>query len=193
MAEDYDIEVAELEAIARRDREAFSRWFARCEIPLKRSLRSFAQTADVEAIVQETAIKLWQDPSKIRPDGGSGFLLRWARVVARNAARNAAKRPANRLDHHASMPPDDEIVAHVLPMSDLFLRTRIQQCLERLPIRQQRGFRARLDNGGSRKDRELAESIDMSFDVFRQTITRGRKALIKCLRSFNIDVMEYVR
>ena len=92
MAEDYDVEVAELQAIADGDKEAFCRWFARCEIPLKRSLRSFAQAVDVEAVVQETGLKLWKDPSRITPDGRTGFLLRWGITVARNEARNHVKR-----------------------------------------------------------------------------------------------------
>jgi len=189
VAEDYDAEVAELHAIAARDLEAFSRWFARCEIPLKTSLRSFQPFVDVEAVVQDTAIKVWQHTSRIRPDGRSGFLLRWARTVALNAARNAARRHGR----HGPMPDHEDIADDVRPMPDVFLRTRVQRCLERLPASQQLAFRARLDDRGSRTDRELAASIGMSFDAFRQTMTRGRKALVACLSSFKIDVMEYVR
>ena len=56
MAEEYEIEAAELDAIARRDPDPFTRWFARCEIPLKRSIRNFAEVVDVEAVVQDMAI-----------------------------------------------------------------------------------------------------------------------------------------
>lgn len=189
MPDDYDVEVAELQAIAERDLEAFSRWFARCEIHLRTSLRSFEQFVDVEAVVQDTVIKVWEDPLRIRPDGRPGFLLRWARTVALNAARNAARRQG----HHAAMPADDDVAGDVRPMSDVFLRTRVQECFGRLPVPQQRAFRARVADAGSRTDRQLAASIDMSFDAFRQTLTRGRRALVACLRSFNIDVMEYIR
>lgn len=189
MAEDYDAEVAELHAIVQRDLDAFSRWFARCEIPLKVSLRSFKPFVDAEAVVQDTVIKVWEDPSRIRPDGRPGFLLRWARTVALNAARNAARRQGR----HAAMPEGDHVAGDVQPMSDVFLRTRVQQCFERLPAPQRQAFRARVADGGSRTDRELAASIEMSFDAFRQTLTRGRRALVACLRSFNIDVMEYIR
>ena len=189
VAEEYDAEVAELHAIATRDLEVFSGWFARCEIPLKTSLRSFQSFVDVEAVVQDTAIKVWLEASRIRPDGRSGFLLRWARTVALNAARNAARRHGRQ----ASMPDREEIAGDVRPMSDVFLRTRVQRCLERLAVPQQLAFRARLDDRGSRTDRELAASIGMSFDAFRQSMTRGRKALVACLRSFRIDVMEYVQ
>lgn len=190
---DYDLEVAEFQAIAGGDVDAFARWLARCEIPLKRALRSFAQVVDVEAVVQETAIKVWEDPSRITPDGRSGFLFRWACTVALNAARNSATRHGNRPDHHAPMPSDDVFEGHERRLPDIFLRVRIQSCLELLQDPQQRAFRARLADSGNRSDRELAASIGMTFDAFRQTLTRGRRSLVKCLQSFNIDVMEYLR
>ncbi len=190
MAEDYDVEVAELQAIADGDKEAFCRWFARCEIPLKRSLRSFAQAVDVEAVVQETGLKLWKDPSRITPDGRTGFLLRWGITVARNEARNYVKRTGRQV----ALEEHPEVAGATVNMAgDPILRARIRQCLEHLQTHQQRAFQARLDDGGKRADRDLAASIGMSFDVFRQNMTRGRKALVKCLSSFNIDVMEYLR
>ena len=193
MAEDYDVEVAELHAIGRRDRDTFSRWFARCEIPLKQSLRSFAQVVDVEALVQDTAFKVWEHASRITPDGRTGFLLRWARTVALNAARNIARRPGHRPEHQVPLEDHPEAGAAVIMAGDPILRARIRQCLERLQTHQQRAFRARFDDSGQRTDRDLATSVGMSFDVFRQNMTRGRKALVKCLSSFKIDVMEYVR
>jgi RNA polymerase sigma factor (sigma-70 family) len=190
VAEDYDVEVAELQAITQGDQGAFSRWFARCEIPLKRSLRSFAPAVDVEAVVQETAMKLWNGASRIAPDGRPGFLLRWGLTVARNEARNRAKRSAR----HVALEDHPEVAGATVNMAgDPILRARIRHCLERLQTHQQRAFRARLDDGGKHADRDLAALVGMSFDSFRQNLARGRKKLVTCLSSFKIDVMEYLR
>ena len=193
MPADYDLEVDELRAIAARDQTAFTRWFARCEIPLKRSLHSFAELVDVESIAQDTAFKVWQDASRITPDGRPGFLLRWSKTVALNDARNKVRSSGHRRDHRVPLPNEDAPEAGTTSPIDPFFRERIARCFERLQANQQRTFRARLDDGGVRADRDLATSIGMSFDAFRQNLARGRKALVACLGSFNIDVMEYLR
>jgi DNA-directed RNA polymerase specialized sigma24 family protein len=189
VADDYDVDLSEHSAIIARDRDVFSRWFARSELSLKRSLRSFAEVADVEAIVQDTAVKIWQGASRILPDGRPGFLLRWARTVAVNAARNAARQSGR----HVSLPPDLPAVDRPGAGSDPLLRERVRRCLERLLPGQRRAFEARISDGGSRNDRELASSSGMSFDAFRQHLARGRKALVGCLGSYGIDVLEYLR
>ena len=137
--------------------------------------------------MQETGLKLWKDPSRITPDGRTGFLLRWGITVARNEARNHVKRTGRQV----ALEEHPEVAGATVNMAgDPILRARIRQCLEHLQTHQQRAFQARLDDGGRRADRDLAASIGMSFDVFRQNMTRGRKALVKCLSSFNIDVRD---
>ena len=194
MPTDYELEVDELRAIAARDVAAFTRWFARCEIPLKGSLRSFAELVDVESVAQDAAFKVWQDAARIRPDGRSGFLLRWTKTVALNAARNRIRRSGQRLDHRMPLPEDDGPKSGRAPSPrDPFFLERVKRCFDQLNPHQLRAFRARLDDGGVRADRELAASIGMGFDAFRQNLTRGRKALVECLASFNIAVTEYLR
>jgi RNA polymerase sigma factor (sigma-70 family) len=191
---DYELEVDELQAIVRRDQEAFKRWLKKWEIPLKLSLRSFAELVDVEAVVQDTAIKVWQEAPRITPDGRPTFLLRWARTVALNSARNILRRTEHRADHREQLPSDDELLEVASSQApDPFLQERVRQCLERLQSNQQRAFRARIDDDGAHKDRELAAAIGMGFDAFRQNLARGRKALVGCLASFGIDVKEYLR
>lgn len=196
MPTDYELEVDELQAIVRRDQEAFKRWLKRCESPLKRSLGTFAELVDIEAVVQDTAIKVWQEAPRITPDGRPAFLLRWSRTVAINSARNILRRTEHRADHRDPLPSDDELQElEVAPFQapDPFLEKRVRQCLDRLQPNQQRSFRTRIDDDGAHKDRELAESIGMGFDAFRQNLARGRKALVACLASFRIDVMEYLK
>jgi DNA-directed RNA polymerase specialized sigma24 family protein len=190
---DYDIEVDELGAIAGRDDEAFKRWFIRCESPLRRSLRSFAELVDVEPVVQDAAFKVWQNASKITPDGRPGFLLRWSKTVALNDARSKLRRSGDRPGQRVPLTDEDAFGSTSPTPRDPFLLERIKRCLERLQSHQQRAFLARVSDSGARHDRELATSIDMGFDAFRQNLTRGRKALLKCLASFKIDVAEYLR
>jgi RNA polymerase sigma factor (sigma-70 family) len=185
VADDYDDEVAELQAIAGRDEEAFTRWFARHEIALKRSLRSFAAIADIEAIAQDTAIRVWTHASGITPDGRPGFLVRWAATVARNAARTEARRAGRALPHEA--PP----AAPGMP--DPALKLRIQECRRRLPPTLRLVIDKILEDEGRHSYRELAAALDITFDAIRQNLTRARRALEKCLESRGIDVRGYLR
>jgi DNA-directed RNA polymerase specialized sigma24 family protein len=191
VADNYESEVAELQAIAQGNQEAqdaFNRWFGRCEIRLKRSLRDFASVVDVEAVVQDTALLVWERAATISPERPPGFLFRWAVTVAKNKARNNAKRAGRQLPLDGESQPADSS-----PLGDPLLRSQILKCRERLSPHQQRVVTARCEDGGTREDRGLAASIDMSFEAFRQNLARARKALVKCLRSFNIDVMEHLR
>lgn len=189
MADDYDVEVAELTAIARGDREAFCRCFARCEIALKRALRGFAQVVDVEAIVQDTGIRLSEHASRIEPRRPAGFVLRWALAVALNAARTQARRAGRLvpLDVHP-----DALRSVVSLTSDPFLRARIRQCREGLPANPRRVLARRLADAGQHSDRELAGEMGMTFDAFRQNLARARRALEHCLRESGVDVRKYL-
>jgi RNA polymerase sigma factor (sigma-70 family) len=208
VADEYAIEVAEWEAIARRDPDAFGRWFARHDIPLKRSLRTFSRDVDVEAIVQDTAIRVWERASTIVPDGRPAFLMRWATTVAKNNARNEVKRAT------CSTPPgshgdnDPPRVRRQLPLaegdhhldttfavvgSDPWLRARILRCLEELSPILRRAIDAVLAEGGQRPYREVAAARGMSHDSLRQNLKRARNALEQCLGLSGIALREYLR
>jgi RNA polymerase sigma factor (sigma-70 family) len=201
--DDYELEVAEWQRIVARHADDFTRWFARCDILLKQTLRSFADTIDVEAVVQETALKVWQHAAAITPDGRTAFLFRWARTVALNAARTGARRathPAagyrrddgrsnHRTDRHDETKDHDDRDRRIDP----YLQDRIKRCVERLPPDQRRVLKARIDDEGRRADRDLAEALGITFDSIRQNLSRARKSLEKCLGSFSIDIREYLR
>ena len=193
MPTEYDLEVDELKAIAARDQTAFTRWFARCEIPLKRSLQSFVELVDIECVVQDAGFKAWQNASRIVPDGRPGFLLRWTKTVALNDARTKIRRAGHRLDKLREAFRDDEFEYVKPSRRDPFLLKHVRDCLQGLNPLQRQAFRARAEDKGSRPDRELAAEIGMGFDAFRQNLARGRKALVQCLASSGIAVMEYLR
>jgi DNA-directed RNA polymerase specialized sigma24 family protein len=191
VAIDYDLEVAEWQAIVRRDEDAFKRWLERTHIHLRLSLRSFATAVDVEVVVQETAIRVWERASTIVPDGSPAFLTRWAATVARNNARNAVKRAQREVPlHQAADRPETQIGRAGV---DPFLRTRLHGCRERLPDALRRVIDMILADGGQRSARECATAGRMSYDAFRQNLARGRRALENCLREHGIEIREYLR
>src|SRR5205085_3994481 len=123
MPTDYEIEVDELRAIASRDAAAFTRWFARCEIPLKRSLGTFAGLVDVESVAQDAAFKVWENAAHITPDGRPGFLLRWGKTVALNEARSKIRRSDHRPDHWELL-TGEEVDKRISPQPDSFFLER---------------------------------------------------------------------
>ena len=195
MADDYEVEVGQLQAIVRRDQDAFGRWVTQHEIPLRLALRRFAELVDVEVIVQETAIVVWERAATIRPDGRRGFLWRWAVTVALNKARNEARRTARLAHDVTSTELENELAdpdsARTQP--DQMFIARLNRCRSQLPETLGRALDVRIEDNGQRSDRELATSIGVSFDAFRQSLARGRKALKQCLSSFGIDLTEYAR
>src|SRR5437867_4005885 len=72
---------------------AFAEWMSIVEIPLRLSLRRFARVVDVEAILQETLVRMWlvaRDPRRILQ--GASASLRFAYRVARNVVREEVRR-----------------------------------------------------------------------------------------------------
>ena len=81
-----------LPAIAQGDADAFGRWLAGAEALLRASLRRFAAQVDVEAVLQEALLRVWQVAPKVTLDGRPDALLRLAFRVARNLAVDEARR-----------------------------------------------------------------------------------------------------
>jgi DNA-directed RNA polymerase specialized sigma24 family protein len=190
VAGETDREVAEWQAIVGRDEEAFKRWLERTHIGLRVSLRSFAAVVDVEVVVQETAILVWERASTILPDGRPAFLMRWATTVARNKALNAVTRTQRdaRVREHADRSEQVD-----RSPADPLLRARIRECRGRLPGALRRVIDAVLADRGLRSPRESAAAHRMSYDAFRQNLARGRRALADCLREHGIEIREYLR
>ena len=192
--DDYDIEVRQFVAIARRDQDVFGHWLKQHEIPLRLALRRFADLVDVEVVVQETAIVVWERAATIVPDGRRGFLWRWAVTVALNKARNEARRSA-RIGPNVTSQIEEKLLdpTSVRPRPDQMFIARLNRCRAQLPDTLGRALAVRIEDNGQRSDRELAASIGVSFDAFRQSLARGRKALRQCLSTFGIDLTEYAR
>ena len=191
MANEYELEVAEWQAIVRRDEDVFKRWLERTQIHLRLSLRSFATVVDVEVVVQETAILAWERTSKIVPDGRPAFLVRWAATVAKNKALNEVKRAQREVPLHESPDQPDPQIERTA--ADPFLRARLHGCRERLPAALRRVIDLILADGGHRSARECAAANGTSYDAFRQNLARGRRALEACLRQYGIEIRKYLQ
>jgi DNA-directed RNA polymerase specialized sigma24 family protein len=171
------------------DREAFAGWMGSVELPLRLALRHFARAVDVEAVVQETLLRMWllsQDAR--RPLTGENASLRFAIGLARNLARAEARR----LGQELLLPPEEwpEPSAEPEPPSDPGLRKAISECLTRLAAKPSQAFQARMRRGGLFSDSELAAQVGMTLNTFLQNIVRARKQVASCLARKGIPLQE---
>ena len=175
-----------LPAIAAGDPDAFARWLAGAEEPLRRSLRRFAASVDTEAILQECLLRTWQVAPRVSPDGRPNALLRMAHRIARNAAIDAVRRRRDQGVDPAWLEEGLGAVEPALP--DPVLRKAIAQCREELPPTPASAWSARMDTKGARHDRELAERCGMTLNTFLKNIGRARRLLRECLEHKGITL-----
>ena len=181
-----------LPAIGAGDATAFARWLAGAEDRLRGSLRSFAARIDVEAVLQEALVRVWQVAPRVIPDGRPHPLLRLAIRIARNLAVSDLRR--QRLE-----PVDSEALERLAADTETFipapdrwrdpmLRRAIEECRERLPARPAQALDARLQSAGAEPDARVAERLGMRTNTFLQNVTRARRFLTDCLRKRGIDL-----
>ncbi|MBL8755956.1 MAG: hypothetical protein JNK15_21855 [Planctomycetes bacterium] len=181
---DSDVELA---AIAAGDGDAFARWLARCELPLRRGLRRFATMVDTEAVLQEALLRVWQVAPRCRGDGRPDGLLRLAARMARNLALDEAKR--HRLASTALHDGGElEPVVEPANVPDSAVRTAFARCRDKLPAQPRAAIDVRLAEDGAHDDHTLAERLAMRPNTFLQNIARARKLLADCLRRAGIDL-----
>jgi RNA polymerase sigma factor (sigma-70 family) len=176
-----------LPAIAAGEVEAFARFLAGAEQPLRRALASFAAEVDVEAVVQETLLRVWQVAPRFAPDGRPQSLLRFAHRCARNLCISELRRR-----HAAKGQPLDEgaELAGAIspePPPDPLLRRAMHECRQRLPAKPEQALAARLESEGDVPDGTLATRLGMTLNTFLQNFTRARKLLAECLRKRGVE------
>src|SRR3954454_19864824 len=81
-----------LPAVLAGDTRAFGQWMARAEGPMRDSLRSFVTVIDVESILQESLLRVWQVAPRFVADGRPNGLLRLGLRIARNLAISEVRR-----------------------------------------------------------------------------------------------------
>lgn len=172
-----------LAGIRARDPVAFGDWAAAAEAPLRRSLRSFAAAVDVEAVLQETLLRVWLVADRVAPDGRPNSLLRFALRVGRNAALDEVRRRRVLPDEA----PEPEPVEPALP--DPALRARLERCRGELKGPPRAAFEARL-LGGAASDAFLAQQLSMQTNTFLKNVGRARALLEECLRRAGVVLAE---
>lgn len=182
-AADTDLELV---AIAAGDADAFARWLATAEEPLRRSLRGFAAAVDTEAVLQEALLRAWQVAPRCTPDGRPHGLLRLCARIAHNLAVSAARRYRLAPVPASDAIPDVALEPAALP--DEAVRSAVAACREKLPNQPARALAARLDDQGANSDHQLAATLGMRTNTFLQNITRARALLAECLRRAGIDL-----
>jgi RNA polymerase sigma-70 factor (ECF subfamily) len=187
MTADLDVH---LSAIARGDVQAFGRWMAGAEPTVRLSLRSFASVIDVEAVLQESLLRVWQVAGRFERDGKPNGLLRLGIRIARNLAVSEVRRT-----RAAPTEPDDlELALGVEPDEpDPMLRQAIGDCRDKLPPKPRQALDARLANAGGSDDADIAESLGMKLNTFLQNFTRARQLLADCLRRKGVDIAQELR
>ncbi len=187
MTSDLDVY---LSAIAAGDTRAFGAWMASVEASVRDSLRSFATVVDVEAVLQEALLRVWQVAPRFEPDGKPNGLLRLGVRIARNLAisevRRTKAKPVAETDLESALAEADMAPSAPDPM----LRQAIALCRDKLPPRPRQALDTRLASGGGLDDADLAESIGMRLNTFLQNFTRARQLLADCLRKRGIHVEE---
>ena len=167
-----------LARIVMGDTAAFASWLALCESPVRASIGSFARVVDVEVVVQEALLRVWQVAPRFVQDGAPNGLLRLAVRIARNLAVSEVRRT------RATSVEDVEIAVEPVP-PDPLLRAAIIDCRDKLPSRPRQALDARLAGGA---DDELAETLGMKLNTFLQNFTRARQLLADCLGKKGISV-----
>ncbi|MFI5325498.1 MAG: RNA polymerase sigma factor [Candidatus Rokuibacteriota bacterium] len=172
--------------------EAFGWWMAGAEARLRDSLRSFASRVDVEGVVQEALLRVWQIAPRFVADGRENGLLRLAIRVARNLAISELRRyrvepmEIDALEREAQA--YDPMGSEAPRARDPLLARRIDDCLGRLPRQPGRAIGARLEAHGLESDEALASGLGMRKNTFLQNVTRARKLVADCLARHGIDL-----
>ena len=180
MTHGLDLDV-HLTAIIDGDTGAFGRWMAGAEPRVRDSLRSFAPVIDVEAVVQETLLRIWQVAPRFTADGRPNGLVRLAIRVGRNLAISEVRRtratPVRGDDLEAAVSAGEAPCATPDPM----LRQAIAECRDKLPGKPRQALDARLASAGAQDDGDLASALHMTLNTFLQNFTRARQLIADCL------------
>ncbi|MBX3187973.1 MAG: RNA polymerase sigma factor [Labilithrix sp.] len=179
-----------LPAILTGDTRAFGRWMAGAEGAIRDSLRSFAAVIDVEAVLQEALLRVWQVAPRFVADGRPNGLLRLGIRIARNLAISEVRRTKAR-------PAPEEDLERALAMAesspaepDPILRETIARCQQDLPDKPRQALDARLAFEGTKGDDDLAAMLGMRLNTFLQNFTRARRMLAECLKRHGVSIEE---
>jgi DNA-directed RNA polymerase specialized sigma24 family protein len=182
---------SELAAIVAGDPDAFGRWVAGAEAPLRASLRSLAAHVDCEAVLQEALLRVWQVAPRCHTDERPNALLRLGTRIAHNLAIDELRRARTTATEigalEAALARDEGLEPRA---PDPLLRRAIEECRRALPEKPAVALSARLESAGAEPDQLLAERVHMKLNTFLQNVGRARKLLAACLQKRGVDLGE---
>ena len=171
------------------DTESFGRWMGRVERPIRMSLARFARAVDVEAIVQETLLRMWVLATRhLRELEGENASLRFAIGLARNLARSETRR----MGRVQFLPPEElpDVPLDPPPAPDPGLAAAIRDCIGRLTAKLREVLESRIARGALEPDRELAAALGMKLNTFLQNVVRARQQMRSCLEGKGVPLGE---
>ncbi|MEZ4470511.1 MAG: sigma factor [bacterium] len=175
-----------LVGLAAGDTDAFATYLAGAEDRLRASLASFAAVVDVEAVVQETFLRVWQVAPRIEVDARGDSLMRFTIRVARNLAIDLVRREGRvRLVEAPELTAES---SEEPAPPDPTLRRHIVRCHQKLPGQPARALHERLASGGADHDRVLAQRAGMTLNTFLKNIGRARQLLAACLERLGVTL-----
>lgn len=175
-------------AIASGDTRAFGAWLAMGEPVLRRALGSFASRVDVESVLQEGLLRLWQVAPRFESDGHPNGLLRLALRITRNLAISETRRLGSVVESSDRVDDETKHVPEEDPRPDPFLRSAIVECTDKLPASPKKALLARCESAGGDTDTTLASLLGMRLNTFLQNFTRARKLLAECLAGRGVEL-----
>ena len=175
-----------LPSIAAGDPDAFGRWIAGAERPLRDSLRSFASRVDIEAVLQEALLRTWQVAKRVETGDKPNALLRMSLRIARNLAIDEVRRTRSLRAGDDDLDSSLAFATNTAP-PDPLLRAAIRDCHSKLPPKPAEALHARIT--ASEPDSAIAARLGMRLNTFLQNFTRARKLLADCLRGRGIEIL----
>jgi len=152
--------------------------FTRQITPIKDRLYRFAMrmvdnAAEAEDVVQEVLIKLWHKREELSQiQNLEAWSIRLTRNLSLDKLRSKHKRTEG-LDEHYNLVSDTKNPAQIIESKDAM--QRIQQLMQALPESQRLVLQLRDIEELSYK--EIAESLDMSMNLVKVNLFRGRQNL----------------
>lgn len=176
-APDLDVHLAR---IVDGDADAYGSFLASAAPVVRQSLRSFATKVDVEAVLQESFLRVWQVAPKLVSDGKGNGLLRLALRIARNLALDEVKR------RREDALPEGVEPGYEPALLDPFLNERIRACFGKVPGQPRAALSARIEAGPGENDAAVAERLGMRVNTFFQNIARARRLILECLEKAGV-------
>lgn len=181
-------EALQLRGIQAGDAAAFGAWMGEAERPVRLALARYCEQVDVEAVLQEAFLRVWQVAPRFVPDGQPHALLRFAVRTARNAALTELRRARPTVDLQAVLAEVEDREAFRPEPPDPLLRAALLRCRDQLPAQPAAALQQRLGSAGREPDVALAARLSMRLNTFLQNVTRARKLLRDCLARAGITL-----